>query len=426
MAEDEWWYAKGGTRHGPCSDADLEQRLVSGEISPHSRVWRKGMEGWTRMAEVQALQDMLRGCPPPLDEEDHADVGLPPPDLVPAAPPPAQDRAGHWSRFVARQIDFLVFGVVAGTALFLIFPDLRFSTVLDNSVVATLLTILLALLLEVPVMALTGGTVGKWIFGITVRRNDGSKLRMGELFRRNLLLWVHGLGLGIPLVNLFFLGKSYRVAREGRRNRWDENALHLVCQKPIGRLRWTAGFAFWVISVAAINRLDLVLAMATEPKAVPAATWVNPLTNDRAILYKGWRSVPEQVKDNPGLFWFENRNSVVIMGRQVVEGIDLAAYIEGLQANADFGQLEDKRVEIDAQGTTYYILSHRETSNGQSLRVDVKVWQTAPAHYWRSVVTSPLNNQTERAEARALAGVLEKTSLTEKSGGGFTSSRKRY
>ncbi|MGE5478724.1 MAG: RDD family protein [Bacteroidales bacterium] len=357
----------------------------------------------------------------------HPDVALPDDEPMPPTPAPVvvANPAGPWSRFFARQIDFMVFGSLAWLVLGAVFPSLASSPALSIPVVAGFLTIPLALLIEVPVMAMTGGTLGKLVFGITVRQGDGSKLAMAELFRRNWMLWVHGLGLAIPLVNLFFLSKSYQAAKEGKRSRWDEIPLHDVRQKPIGRLRWAGSFAVFLALLIGLAALDKIESQPTQTmsttaaKAPAAVTWVNPLTNGSTVLYSGWHSPPEKVKDNPNVFLFVNANSAVLLSREVVPAAPgLVAYTATLQANVDFGDFEDKKVETDAEGMTYHILSYRKAADGTQLRIDVKVWQTTPTNYWRVAVFSPLNNETERAEAHAFAGMVEKTSLVERANSG--------
>lgn len=268
MTDGEWWYDKDGKRYGPYSVADMERHLISKEISIDTMLWCEGMKGWTRMAAVAALQDLLTDTPRSRDGNDRTptvDVsGRDPFSFIPA-PAVLDNPAGRWSRFLARQIDLCVFGAVAWFVLDAIVPSSLYGMILTwiisespmalmivttlQVLVESVLITSMALLLEAPVMAITGGTIGKWIFGITVRRLDGRKLSMAELFRRNRVLWGHGLGSGIPVVNLYFWMISYNRAGEGKRSRWDEIPMHTVQQKPIGFLRWAVGLSLFIYLV---------------------------------------------------------------------------------------------------------------------------------------------------------------------------------
>lgn len=425
MSEGEWWYVKGGKRHGPLTTANLKNMLLSEEINANTHVWSQGMKTWTKFAEVETLQEIIKGCPPPLDNEDeHPDVSLPsysdvtfssqsksdtlPPDIT----------AGVWSRFFARQIDFVILGFVGSATLELLFPDIVDAPILNNIAAAAFFTVIVALLVEVIVMGLTGGTIGKWILGITVRRIDGTKLTMGEVFKRNMILWAHGIGLGIPLVNLFFMAKSYQIAKSGKRCRWDEELMHNVHQKEIGKARIALGISAYIILVIGLSTLDKFAEQTFSTdvtfKKAQATVWMNPLTRSRVTIYPGWKiDISRNKKKNPNTFFFKNANSIVIIGREIMNNIDIGNYIDLLNLNGKFGSLNNKKVEIDSKGMTYYALTYQKTANGIPMSIDVKVWRTTSQNYWRTIVISSINNETQRAEAQSLAARLEKTSLIE-------------
>lgn len=62
---------------GPHSDNELVEQIASGALTEKTRVWRKGLTGWTHLSDVGELQGVLNKglalaaqmVPPPLDDE---------------------------------------------------------------------------------------------------------------------------------------------------------------------------------------------------------------------------------------------------------------------------------------------------------------------------------------------------------------------
>lgn len=66
----QWFYEKGGTRHGPVTAQQLKELAGSGALSPTDRVWRDGMPDWKPAAKIQGLFPNAQPVagPPPLPE----------------------------------------------------------------------------------------------------------------------------------------------------------------------------------------------------------------------------------------------------------------------------------------------------------------------------------------------------------------------
>ncbi len=60
----EWYYAKGGTRYGPVTSAQLARLVSAGEVTSDCHVWRDGMTEWKRLADVPELHTTAE--PPPV------------------------------------------------------------------------------------------------------------------------------------------------------------------------------------------------------------------------------------------------------------------------------------------------------------------------------------------------------------------------
>jgi hypothetical protein len=55
----QWYYSKNGAQLGPIGSAEMQSKLVSGDISPADLVWREGMADWLPAGQVAELQAMI-------------------------------------------------------------------------------------------------------------------------------------------------------------------------------------------------------------------------------------------------------------------------------------------------------------------------------------------------------------------------------
>lgn len=107
-----------------------------------------------------------------------------------------------WRRFFARSLDLLIC-----SAIYELFTSaiLRIN-LLDRSFLMGMVDIYMSFgilfLLEPLLLSQFGTTPGKWIFGISLSKKDGSKLSYGEGFSRLCYVFWRGYGFQIPIYNL--------------------------------------------------------------------------------------------------------------------------------------------------------------------------------------------------------------------------------
>lgn len=146
-------------------------------------------------------------------------------------PHPWTDVSAHpWRRYFARTFDSLVIGSLIWIcigALSLLFPPEpadRFFAFFENPV-GRLFDGMLTLVLMIPVSALliglTGGSPGKWIFGVRVADASGRPIGLTRAIVREGKVWLRGLGAGIPIVALFALWSSKEALESKGRTAWD-------------------------------------------------------------------------------------------------------------------------------------------------------------------------------------------------------------
>ena len=124
-----------------------------------------------------------------------------------------------------------------------------------------LLSCLMMILLEPVLLSATGTTLGKWILGLKVVDNKGKRLSYKKALKRTLLVFVHGMGLGLPIYNLVRLWKSYGAYASDEDLTWEYDSA--LVQKDEKKWRVVAYGGVWVILIAAIA---LSAAMAVMPQ----------------------------------------------------------------------------------------------------------------------------------------------------------------
>ena len=171
-----------------------------------------------------------------MDEFHVVQTSAPPPrrptytPLVPPAVPSNSDQnqsdddvsdnpfVSPWARWAARTLDFSIGAILAVIVLLVVGIDLDNMSGLGVAILA----IPGGLALDALIYYFFGWTLGKWLFAVKVRRQDGCRLTYAEYFKRNLWVFVKGFGLGIPIVTLVMHVVQYNRLRAGKSASYDE------------------------------------------------------------------------------------------------------------------------------------------------------------------------------------------------------------
>ena len=130
-----------------------------------------------------------------------------------------------WRRYFARNVDMAIGGILVGL-VFLVTdsaPD-RFDTPvspLGYNVIFGLALFVVWTLVETLFLTLTGTTPGKWLFTIQVLTADWEKLSPLQALIRTILVYVQGLGFGIPLISLITAFFACHWLMISGTTRWD-------------------------------------------------------------------------------------------------------------------------------------------------------------------------------------------------------------
>lgn len=163
-----------------------------------------------------------------------------------------------WRRFLARLLDLALYSTVIYCVLALVFRinPLDAPWCYGSSIISLVMT----LALEPVLLSFLGTTFGKWLFGLRVTANDGSRLSREEAMRRTVCVLWKGMAFLIPIWELIRLGKCYMICDESHTLPWEYNSTLVQKDEKVWR------FGLWLGARAA---LTAVLCLAIASVAMP-------------------------------------------------------------------------------------------------------------------------------------------------------------
>ena len=146
-----------------------------------------------------------------------------------------------WVRYWARYIDILLAAVVLGlllefgVILGILPPSISPSNL--NEAALALLALFLWIFVEAILLSTWGTTPGKCLLKTTLRDLAGKKLALSPALKRSFLVWLKGIGVGVPIITVFTLAVAHRrLTREGMTS-WDRDGGFRVRHETLGRVR---------------------------------------------------------------------------------------------------------------------------------------------------------------------------------------------
>lgn len=176
-----------------------------------------------------------------------------------------------WRRYGARIIDAYLFGEtilgIVGILIGIFGSDWLFYWVTEENqwkqlLVWTPLMWIVAAPVIAACVAWKGATPGKLLFGLRIVGHDGTRSYAAAL-RREAMLLIWGIGLGIPLLSLAMLVRSYSEVEPAGIAKWDASSGLRVEEAPIKGWR-LAGVVVGTAIVLACLLLSLVMRMAAR------------------------------------------------------------------------------------------------------------------------------------------------------------------
>ncbi len=167
-----------------------------------------------------------------------------------------------WRRLFARTVDICTAGLVLFMLLLFVFsatmPEQAadFAKAIENPIIASVVLYLIWLPAEALLISLFGTTPAKWLFGIRVAHPGGNLLSFAAALNRSFLVFVQGVGFGIPFVALFTQLFAYRRLTKTGTTLWDTSTTAVVLHKKWGVFRalaCTAAVFAVLILMSALN-----------------------------------------------------------------------------------------------------------------------------------------------------------------------------
>lgn len=244
MSEElKWYYSVGGKSVGPFAKDQLLALVFSDAISKTTPIWTpEGNQEWKPLEQVFSLKEEL---PPPLPSVSPA-----PSQSASNAEKPTlmevHDTPHPWRRYLARILDTTINGSIIFIALAALFfavdPNsaTRFFNYIGdskNQFIDLFLTCLLAPFINAAFIGFTGGSIGKWLFGVKVVNQQGNAIGYRTALYREFLVWLYGMGLGIPLINIGAFLHQHSQLNKNKITSWDRDLNLKIIYRPHGALQ---------------------------------------------------------------------------------------------------------------------------------------------------------------------------------------------
>ena len=258
-----WYVRRGGYEIGPLGDEALRALVGTGQIIPDTQVWREGLSHWTAAG---ALPDVLGPrAATALARDGLAAIAAVSDSARPAGPSSEAGTTLHelatpWRRFWARSLDLAVSALLVGALIGVIRPNLATYAGTRSGIQGLILLSLLpvALTMDALIHWAMGNTPGKAIAAIKVLREGGERpLSMLAYLGRNFGVYVFGLGLGLPVINLVTLFFGYRRAAAAEVSIWDRFSGSRAYALPGTQARTWVTAGVYVIGVTPLVALSL-------------------------------------------------------------------------------------------------------------------------------------------------------------------------
>jgi uncharacterized RDD family membrane protein YckC len=221
-----------------------------------------------------------------------------------------------------------------------------------NPVLFALLCLPLAMVLDASLYGVAGNTPGKALLGLKVTALGGGRLSWCAYLRRNLAVWVRGLGCGIPVVSLVTMWRRGREAAAGADVAYDVKTGHQVSAKPTGVVRKLAfgvlcaalvalAPAIRVVGDQRLNDRQASLALFARPSIARnvsltpssranSTAWINPRTGNPAALDALWQPTRAVAADRAPVYAFAARDgrTTVLFAAQDAPDRTMQEYVQ--------------------------------------------------------------------------------------------------
>lgn len=283
MAVSEWFFLRGRHENGPFTLAQIQSYFSSGTITEETYLWRPGLTNWeplSAFAEFAGLQPRPHNHSHTYRQRRNEPLAAPRRQAVVPDEPPALiqarqwvDTAPHpWRRYFARNLDYLLWSMALLFLLSIGLASVNAPMFLHlislmegpgGGLIAMVLGIILALIPNAILIGLTGGNLGKWLFGICVLNEADRPIGVIQAFKREGRVLFYGLGLGVPIVSLVTMIIAYQKLNKDGATSWDQALAVKVVHRKNGIAQYI-GFAVGLVLLIGLFGLLVRLNMGAQ------------------------------------------------------------------------------------------------------------------------------------------------------------------
>jgi uncharacterized RDD family membrane protein YckC len=252
------WIIRDGEKIGPFPDYEIRQKINDGELNGATPAWHEGLTDW---ATLEKIAIFTRDFEEPTPQVKTAA------QIPSTSPPPLPQPTAYMRRFWARWLDLSLYSGFWLIGMWAAGQDIK-GVILSPWII--FLHYVPWFLMEAVLLHYFGTTLGKWLLGLRVVNQDGSKLDLTAATKRSLWVMAIGIGFGWPLLKIFCQILSFSIAKQLGATFWDHLGKHRVMVAPLNPFRLIA----LVFLFAASIFLELIVVFPymheINPEAMPA------------------------------------------------------------------------------------------------------------------------------------------------------------
>jgi len=225
------WIIRDGEKVGPIHDFEVRRKIEAGELPATTPAWHEGLPAWKSLGEIDLFsrEFELPITPPPVAEASPREEN--------PTPPPLPRQIFYIRRFWARWFDLFFYSGLWWFGMWAAGQDIE-GTILNPWVI--FLRYIPWFVLEILLLQHFATTPGKWLLGIRVTNNDGSRMNLAESTHRALRVMFTGVGFGWELLAVFCQALSVFTAKRLGNTLWDHAGGHQVTVTPLIPVRVVA------------------------------------------------------------------------------------------------------------------------------------------------------------------------------------------
>ena len=227
MGEKKWRYVSGDKQVGPVSAETIQEMFDAGALDSNTHVWTEGFENWKPIKNVDEFHcDYPPTIPTPPQMTSTSSNGIQSPEI-------SGPQICPWVRYLARMMDILLFGLLSGLVLGIVYPP----ALGINDTLLGIILLFIYVFVEPIMLTSWGTTPGKAFLRVRLRKSTGDKPTFAEALSRSFSVWLRGFGLGIPLVSLITLITAYNKLTKNGITTWDKEGDFNVSHRTVGAIR---------------------------------------------------------------------------------------------------------------------------------------------------------------------------------------------